>query len=542
MNILQSLSIKTGIADSNGWLSPEFNWMSWALSCLQLTRLHGDVELYTNTLGKEILIDALGLPYSKVHVVLDEVKPPHPQLWAYSKLIVYGMQKKPFMHIDGDVFLWERLTDSFLQAQIAIQNIEIDFNGYYSGIAEQISAAKFWIPNCIIKQQEIEKQLFAYNCGIIGGVDIPFFSTYTQTAFEFLDVNVKKIAQLETPDRLNVLFEQYLLYCLIKEKGVQPQSYYEQPVGPMNYKNHFFVNFLDVPYKTKFIHTLGTYKQNFDTCLMLAKRLRQDYPQYYYRILEQCNKAGIKTIIKDKLNISVQSTGFMFYRTKLNLIALDTITLENDINERDLPRIIETVEPINKKEELRKLYQYEKQIALCAFQNINEDLSIQQAVQNKLLEIAFSSEEMLLNSEFSANPNIEYIPVNTDYTKNWYLKNVPTSNKKYRIGLSPEALIGTLKEVFCDELDIRLLEILSFPKNIEEIKTALIESFDADEIAQNAEGFDFIVQSRLKYAIHNNLILCNLQNGGYLKAEEINDNNSVAQNITNQFLDRKVVK
>src|ERR1700761_6932720 len=118
MRIIQSLKTPTGIADRNGWLSPEFNWMSWALSCLQLKTLHGNVELYTDSYGKYVLIDILQLPYSKVHVVLDGAGAAHHMLWAYSKLIVYALQQDPYVHIDGDVFLWERIGSHLLEAPL----------------------------------------------------------------------------------------------------------------------------------------------------------------------------------------------------------------------------------------------------------------------------------------------------------------------------------------------------------------------------------------------------------------------------------------
>ena len=48
---------------SAGWLSPEYHWMSWALSCLQLKKLFGNIELITDTKGKYILSEVLKLPY-----------------------------------------------------------------------------------------------------------------------------------------------------------------------------------------------------------------------------------------------------------------------------------------------------------------------------------------------------------------------------------------------------------------------------------------------------------------------------------------------
>ena len=59
---------------SFGWSHPQYNLMSWALSCLSLREHYDDVELYTDSAGYHILIEVLGLPYTKTHVVFDDFK------------------------------------------------------------------------------------------------------------------------------------------------------------------------------------------------------------------------------------------------------------------------------------------------------------------------------------------------------------------------------------------------------------------------------------------------------------------------------------
>lgn len=51
-----------------GWPLSEYNMMSWVLSCLSLRKYYDDVELYTDKLGYELLIEKLRLPYTYVHV------------------------------------------------------------------------------------------------------------------------------------------------------------------------------------------------------------------------------------------------------------------------------------------------------------------------------------------------------------------------------------------------------------------------------------------------------------------------------------------
>ena len=55
-----------------GWPLPEYNMMSWVLSCLFLLNDYDQVELYTDQRGYDVLIEKLHLPYTAVHVVYDD--------------------------------------------------------------------------------------------------------------------------------------------------------------------------------------------------------------------------------------------------------------------------------------------------------------------------------------------------------------------------------------------------------------------------------------------------------------------------------------
>ena len=80
---------------SAGWISPEFNFMSWALSCLQLKQFYPEVTLYTDNTGAKMLIDVLQLPYDKLICDLDTLNSYHPQLWALPKIHTYSKQEAP---------------------------------------------------------------------------------------------------------------------------------------------------------------------------------------------------------------------------------------------------------------------------------------------------------------------------------------------------------------------------------------------------------------------------------------------------------------
>ena len=125
---------KNGILAENryngGWLALKYHYMSWALSCLKFKEFYEDVELYTDQEGKELLIDLLNLPSSKVHISLDELNYLPEQMWALPKIFTYSLQTEPFIHADGDVYIWRKFDNHFEQSPLIAQHLENSF-AYY---------------------------------------------------------------------------------------------------------------------------------------------------------------------------------------------------------------------------------------------------------------------------------------------------------------------------------------------------------------------------------------------------------------------------
>ena len=140
MRVIQTFWTAKGnpLLSTYGWTHPRYNAMSWTLSCLCLQQHFNNIELYTDTAGYQFLIERLGLPYKKVHVVLDDFfcLPYH---WALSKIKVYSMQESPFVHVDGDVYLPNGLPDSLLVAKLVAQNKEFGTE-YYREMMDGILA------------------------------------------------------------------------------------------------------------------------------------------------------------------------------------------------------------------------------------------------------------------------------------------------------------------------------------------------------------------------------------------------------------------
>ncbi len=284
MNLVQTLYIdssKHPLADSFGWLRPEYHLMSWALSCLQLQRLEGNVELFANSAAAELLTDVINLPYTKVFTTHDDLVLADARLWALPKLYTYSLQENPFLHVDGDVFIFDKLPEALLQSQLIAQNIEIATE-YYNSTQRQMQEHFTYFPHCVKADFDSGVPILAVNAGILGGSDISFIKQYTSSAFEYVTRNVRHFEEINV-DRFNVFFEQHLFSAMAKERNLDVKYLFDGVFNDRGYTN--FGNFHEVPFARSYLHLLGHYKRDEITCQRMAAKLRELYPEYYYRIV-----------------------------------------------------------------------------------------------------------------------------------------------------------------------------------------------------------------------------------------------------------------
>ncbi|MEX8546233.1 MAG: DUF6734 family protein [Mucilaginibacter sp.] len=291
LNVVQSFYLfpngSEPITQPLGFLSPEFHWMSWCLSCLQIIKLYHSVTLYTNELGNEVLIKQLKLPYSKVVITQNNYPA---KLWAMNKIHTYSLQQEPFLHVDGDVFLWKELGGQTQSAGLIAQNVEVN-DGFYQTILKEYQTREIVLPEPVAEISNANKVIRSCNAGVLGGSDLAFFKEYTQLATTFVAQYQEKLNEVTHKD-VNIVFEQLFFYRLAEQRNKAIKYVLEDEISDMTYPG--IINFLDIPHKTKFIHMLGTYKKSEEACKMLAKRLRTDYPDHYYFLLNVLKKQGLK--------------------------------------------------------------------------------------------------------------------------------------------------------------------------------------------------------------------------------------------------------
>ena len=236
------------------------------------------MELVTDELGRYLLIEKLKLPYTKITSALDTLGDFHPDLWALGKVLTYSMQESPFIHVDGDVYIFRKFEDRVEQAPIIAQNLEPD-RGIYSDTLNHVRSKFNFVPESLNKLPL--KDLQALNAGVFGGNDIETIRRYSQTAFDFVNRNAKTNTQVNL-GKFNCVYEQLLLLAIADESNVDIEFIFPGAKDNPDCLGSFW----QVPDKTTYIHLLGGLKLQhyyFRTMEMILKR---DYPEYHQRVHE----------------------------------------------------------------------------------------------------------------------------------------------------------------------------------------------------------------------------------------------------------------
>ncbi|WP_438425910.1 DUF6734 family protein [Aquimarina macrocephali] len=282
MKIIQSFwtGNKEPLENSYGWLNSKSHYLGWVLSVNQLRLFYDKVELFTDNKGYEILIDKLKLPYTKVHVVLDEINHYPESFWAIAKIKTYSLQNEPFLHVDGDIFIWENFSEDLMNSGLISQNHEITTD-YYRKSWNSLS------PNLIFKPDELIKyekgRDYSCNMGVFGGNDIQFLKEYSRKSFDFVNKNKAIWKDINGID-FNIFFEQLLFGQMTLDKSKKVNFLINEDIYDNGYES--FGDFDEVPYKKTYLHLLGDYKRDSNTCRMMESYIIKHYPMYFKKIVQ----------------------------------------------------------------------------------------------------------------------------------------------------------------------------------------------------------------------------------------------------------------
>ncbi len=338
MKIIQSFwsGNQKNVDTKYGWQDSKFHWMGWILSVNQLVKFYDDVELYTDDFGYDILINHLNLPYTKVHVVLNDLDSFPSELWALAKIKVYAMQDKPFVHVDGDVFIWDKFPLKLSTAALIAQNLE-KTGEYYSFTWNNIKPHLCYIPEELVDFSTTSYNLSA-NMGLTGGSDILFYKKYAQNSFDFVQKNEKIWNEINLFN-FNIFFEQVLFYKMTNLNSIKLECLFSEIWEDNLYPG--FADFHKVPHLKKYLHLLGNFKRNLNVCKGLESYVIRFFPEYYSRLMSIYINEGFEpkgNLFLNTADVKLYCQAFEFEVKNNDFVELNFL-LKRDLNNIHLNKL-----------------------------------------------------------------------------------------------------------------------------------------------------------------------------------------------------------
>jgi hypothetical protein len=219
MKFVQSLWIPPERRSSEHWSGRDQDLDYWTLSNKLLNK-HGEVEFWGCPQGV-IFAEQAGLRFSSMHEFPKVFSRLGSKAWSLPKLYAASQQAEPFLHVDGDVFLYEwKLAEL---PQFLVQSGE-PFHAdkgrawFYGFMATLFRAGvqgvdRFWGRNIEI-----------WNFGIFGGscIQLP---KVCREIFDFSVRNWSEIERVPSDVFTACVLEQILVPMLLADIGVQPTEY-----------------------------------------------------------------------------------------------------------------------------------------------------------------------------------------------------------------------------------------------------------------------------------------------------------------------------
>ncbi len=243
-----------------------------AASILYSCTWYDQVELYVDAIGYQYLQE-LPCKVTKVHFDTDQ------ELWMKPKLYAIEQQSVPFVHIDTDVFIKQKIDFDF--EDVIVERKDLNYYNYkelisfFNQFNDQIP---FWNPNLD----------YAWSCGVIGFNDLKLRDNFINV-FKTLEHIMKNEYKKYEAFRDNqdsqgwyiepgLLLEQYNLTSLLFEKNIKPTVLIPE-VSPN--EQSVYANTIG------YTHLLGASKYHSHNTNKIKSLLRHNFPKYYEIIRKQ---------------------------------------------------------------------------------------------------------------------------------------------------------------------------------------------------------------------------------------------------------------
>lgn len=270
--------------NSDSWLgfaSERSLIASLYLSVLFSRKWFDEVELVTDTKGKELLIDKYDIPFTSYNTELNKIDKVSKKHWAFGKLIACELQTKPFIHIDNDVIWFKKPPARVLESKSCFQNVERSEYQYqfYNQLAQHA--------NLFFK----EKKKFvnylgikAVNCGIMAFNDLTVIKPWVDYARDYIkyyNIYSDKINKMVGYKMSPIIFEQLHLFYFLREYGYDPYHTISPNIDYIDKQEA-----IDLGYT----HMISITKRKPHVEKKVLLRLEKEDKEFYKKLIKLSNK------------------------------------------------------------------------------------------------------------------------------------------------------------------------------------------------------------------------------------------------------------
>ncbi len=284
------------------WREPRHHLMAWGLSVSLARRHFSETQLVTDSEGRRLLVDELGLHFDSVSTELDRLDDADPGWWALGKLVAYSLQDQPFIHLDTDVFLWKALPPWLVSAPVFAQCPEqhsID-QSWRGPLHVEELFDRHGIPLPVEWQWASERnpsQFHEVSCGILGANCTGFIRYYAQTAVRLITDPAHRALWAELPhkDGFNMLMEQFFLCACLDYHRIHPRSPWRGIQIRYVFPTLSEAFSAQAAARLGFTHLLGDTKAHPAVAVRLERRIAQLDPA----LLRQCQRVAQSKFMGD---------------------------------------------------------------------------------------------------------------------------------------------------------------------------------------------------------------------------------------------------
>ena len=493
--------------NSAGFLSPELNWMCMALSCLLLKKHFGRVTLYCNLNVAETIIKRLKIPYDDVVLIPDFMDNYEGcNLWALPKIYTYSQQNEPFLHVDCDWLMFEKLSEDILSKEIIGQNIEYDDQYSNKDTISRFLASDTWFPQTMLNEYYKEPVLRVINAGIIGGSNLVLFKEYLGLIREFIHKN-RNILKLHNDGNINSVYEQWFYYVLCKIHKVDVG--YCTPGDKLSTRFDWMQLDFSLKPHNGYMHLLAGIKRNIHSYIFVSEYLRNLDPDLHSNIIRVCASAGVN-LYTNFFSISDK----VFRKSTYTLNEIFKRTLSISIGSEDIALMtlkeLETILSKSQDKIVYSVYEFEfNKYMLYRLMNIFKN-SLYIYMQNSI-DMLWDTSKMM-QRKISINKYVFYKRINESeysiFLRNDNIRNQIT-DKEIVIACIPDCSMLQIKEVILFGLNYSIFNLvskqpeLSVQELIQHIVDIRFKSFSDDNLIAVREKIARLVCDSIQAGLYS---------------------------------------